>query len=766
MVSIWLKRFLAVVPVLALPLSATWAGPLLDQLQVADTCGTTYVDKLASCQPFRCQKPSPMADMFGYPSEAELKKMPPAQQQKMRDSMAEAEKKMAGMSPEKIASMKAKMISILEIKGRDAQGACQTITQAIPGQRMDCLLDKTALKDISDYTRLAATAEHITVSSTSHLVDGKMVTEQVDTLDGKPMVNPWQQAIENGQCKMIDAAVAAQTSSAPVAGKTANKPVGSSDSATTLFILDASGSMWGRINGQPKIAIAKDVMGKLVPELPDTTRIGLIAYGHRRKSDCEDVETLVKPGANDKQVVLKAVAGLNAKGKTPLTRSVNQAIDMLRQQMGASTVVLVSDGIESCGGDPCAAVKAAKASGVNFILHTVGFGLSKQESTQLECMAKAGGGEFFQANNAEELLKSTRKAVKSKGPGLLKLTLRANGKPVNAWVRLTGEGSIGVAGLTNDDGVVPGHSWRLTPGKYQLETYPAGLRGVEPMIIKGIGIESGKTVEKQLDFEQATLHLIATMNGKPVTIQVQLTQSDSGKVVFDTATFSTFTMNGVNTPYDVQLPPGSYHLKVMANEQGAPAYEEDIVLSAAGDPLEKRVNFEVGELRVLVTLDGKAVPAEVTIASKATQQKVFETMPYVGNNTPFSLKLTPGLYHLVAMPAGVAGLSPKTLEDVEVNATRPNALSLAFKRPQSETETDANGMEQNTDRPFGDYQRLMPERDDPVLCQQACRADARCKAWTYVKPNTVQGPEPHCYLKEIVPTASHNDCCVSGIRQE
>jgi Ca-activated chloride channel homolog len=533
--------------------------------------------------------------------------------------------------------------------------------------------------------------------------------------------------------------------------------------ASTLFILDASGSMWGQIDGKPKITIAKEVMGKLVPELPKDARIGLMAYGHRRKSDCSDVETLVKLGANDKQAVLKAVAGLNAKGKTPLTRSVSRAIEMLRKESGASTLVLVSDGIESCDADPCAAVKAAKASGVDFVLHTVGFGLSKKESAQLQCMAKAGGGEYFQANNADELLKSTRKAVKSKGPGRLKLTLRANGKPVNAWVRLTGDGAIGVAELTNDEGVSPGHEWRLIPGTYQLETYPAGLRGAEPMVLGAIKIESGKAVEKQLDFAQASLRLIATMNDKPATVQIQLTRSDNGKVVFDTATFSTFTMNGVNTPYDVHLPPGRYHLRIQSNDQGAIPYQEDITLSAEGKPLEKRVSFSRGELRVVVKLDGKAVPAEIIIKSKTTAQKVFETLPYVGSETPISVKLAPGLYHLVATPAGVVGFAPQILQDVEVNASRANEVSLAFTSPKAKT--DAKGVEQNTDRPGGDYKRVMLSRADAALCQQACGFDPYCKAWTYVKPNTGQGPKPICYLKKVVPPALPNSCCASGLKK-
>ena len=63
-------------------------------------------------------------------------------------------------------------------------------------------------------------------------------------------------------------------------------------SATMVFILDGSGSMWGRIDGQPKIVIAKEVLSGLIPDLGPDTDLGLVSYGHRRKSDCNDVEIL------------------------------------------------------------------------------------------------------------------------------------------------------------------------------------------------------------------------------------------------------------------------------------------------------------------------------------------------------------------------------------------------------------------------------------------------------------------------------------------
>lgn len=170
-----------------------------------------------------------------------------------------------------------------------------------------------------------------------------------------------------------------------------------------LFILDASGSMWGRIDDTPKIVIAKEVMSSLVADLPDDAKAGLMAYGHRRKGDCQDIESLVALGPLDRDTMIEHIDGLNAKGKTPITASVKQAIEQLRQTEESASVVLVSDGLESCGGDPCAAVKAAKQSGVDFRLHVVGFDLGEADTSQLQCMADVGGGQFFTAANADEL---------------------------------------------------------------------------------------------------------------------------------------------------------------------------------------------------------------------------------------------------------------------------------------------------------------------------------------------------------------------------
>ena len=438
-------------------------------------------------------------------------------------------------------------------------------------------------------------------------------------------------------------------------------------SQNTLFILDASGSMWGQINGTPKIAIAKSVMKKLVPELPDNARIGLIAYGHRRKGDCNDVETLVKLGAHHKQALLTAVAGLSAKGKTPLTRSVNQAIAMLRGEENASTVVLVSDGIESCGGDPCAAVKAAQASGVKFVLHTVGFGLTKHESEQLRCMAKAGNGRYFEANDAEALLKSARSAVQA--AGILKLTAIVNGAAANLSYRVEDAKTEKVIRQTVL-AAPSGGAIRLADGHYKVFVLPAGVHGAREQTVD-VTIKSGETLERILNFDKGTLKLTVTVNGKPAHALVHIENPASHKWIYQSSVF------GVDTPVNIDLAVGKV----------------DVVVQAGGK--------DVPELRV------KGVEI---VAGKTTDRVI-----------------------------------PITVDGSTIT-------------------TDANGMEQNSDRPGRDLRHFSPANDDPALCQKACQGDDKCKAWTYVKPNTIQGPKPNCWLKEAAPQPHHNTCCVSGVR--
>jgi Ca-activated chloride channel homolog len=184
------------------------------------------------------------------------------------------------------------------------------------------------------------------------------------------------------------------------------------DGQRVILVMDASGSMRGKINGQTKMAIAKEVVAKVVGSWKPEDELGLVVYGHRDKNSCDDIETVIEPGKLDSSDFISKVEGLLPKGKTPMTQAVLQAADALRYQDKPATVILVSDGIENCNLDPCEVAAQLEKEGINLTVHTVGFGLDDEGAiNQLKCIAEKTGGSFYTASNADELQTALNKTV-------------------------------------------------------------------------------------------------------------------------------------------------------------------------------------------------------------------------------------------------------------------------------------------------------------------------------------------------------------------
>lgn len=246
----------------------------------------------------------------------------------------------------------------------------------------------------------------------------------------------------------------------------------------TMIVLDASGSMWGQIDEEAKISIAKTVVGDMLEDWDETTGLGLIAYGHRRKGDCSDIETLVTVGQNTASNVSTKVQGLNPKGKTPITASLRTAADALKYKENGATVILVSDGLETCDADPCALARELEAKGVDFTAHIIGFGLKEEEFKSLQCIATETGGEYFTANSADELtgaLQTTVEAVKATGPNGLKVYAAAceDCDPYKSvsflWSVYALDAEDKKTGKPINSGSTQGYHIPLAPGRYYVE---------------------------------------------------------------------------------------------------------------------------------------------------------------------------------------------------------------------------------------------------------------------------------------------------------
>ncbi len=167
-----------------------------------------------------------------------------------------------------------------------------------------------------------------------------------------------------------------------------------------LVIVDGSNSMWGQIDGVAKIETAKNTLSDLVANLPAETKVGLMAYGHSAKGDCQNVEVLSAIGDSNRAAIVSQIKGLQPKGKTPIAYSLAQSTTAFKDFEGQNNyVLLISDGIESCDGDPCAAAQALNDAELAVTAHVVGFGLTKDEGGQLQCIASNTGGQYFDASD-------------------------------------------------------------------------------------------------------------------------------------------------------------------------------------------------------------------------------------------------------------------------------------------------------------------------------------------------------------------------------
>ncbi|MEM9624154.1 MAG: VWA domain-containing protein, partial [Pseudomonadota bacterium] len=184
-------------------------------------------------------------------------------------------------------------------------------------------------------------------------------------------------------------------------------PATSLNERAVQIVLDASRSMWGQLDGIAKMTIAKDTLQSAAQWLPSDLDLAFRAYGNTSASEasnCTDSNLLMPFGTNDRGVFSASVGSLSPKGQTPIAYALQAAGEDFAGLQSERTVVLVTDGIESCGGDPVAAASALAEQGLT--VHVIGFGMDNaadEDSASLQAIAHAGGGQYFTAASAMEL---------------------------------------------------------------------------------------------------------------------------------------------------------------------------------------------------------------------------------------------------------------------------------------------------------------------------------------------------------------------------
>ncbi|TGT87595.1 MULTISPECIES: VWA domain-containing protein [unclassified Mesorhizobium] len=292
-----------------------------------------------------------------------------------------------------------------------------------------------------------------------------------------------------------------------------------------IIILDASGSMWAQIDGKPKLEIARESLRTVLQSVPADDEIGFMAYGHREKGSCDDIQLIVPPQAGSASAISAAADSMKFLGKTPLTAAVKQAAEALKYTEDKATVVLITDGLETCGGDPCALGKELEASGVDFTADVVGFGLTADEGKQIACLADNTGGKYIQASDEKALQEALVETVAAPAPApepapapapapapepakpdfnfMPTVVLAEGGDPVtdgNAWEVYRGK-SDGTRGdnITTEYGE---YKANLEPGDYVIVA-----RDGEAKVEQKIKIEAGQVYKPLFTLNAGTLVL-------------------------------------------------------------------------------------------------------------------------------------------------------------------------------------------------------------------------------------------------------------------
>ena len=185
------------------------------------------------------------------------------------------------------------------------------------------------------------------------------------------------------------------------------RPVLSLNDRAVEIVVDASRSMWGRMHGEPKMVVAKQILQDFSYWFPEDLDLALRAYGSTSPTDsnnCADSTLLVPFGEHNREPIRNAIAGLRPLGQTPIAYALNQAGRDFGSSQDDRALVLVTDGIESCGGDPVWAARELREQGIT--VHLIGFGLGNaadEDAASLQAVANASGGRYVTAGSAEEL---------------------------------------------------------------------------------------------------------------------------------------------------------------------------------------------------------------------------------------------------------------------------------------------------------------------------------------------------------------------------
>lgn len=470
-----------------------------------------------------------------------------------------------------------------------------------------------------------------------------------------------------------------------------------------IIVLDGSGSMWAQIEGKARITIARETLHQVLATLPDDLELGFMTYGHREKGNCDDIEMLIEPAAGTGPAIAAAADGINPMGMTPISDAVRLAAEDLRFTEQKATVILITDGLETCEVDPCALASDLEAQGIDFTTHVLGFGLSDEEGQQVACLAENTGGQYLSANDGDALVEALTTTVaqvvqaapdpapepepepvaeynykptaslSEGGPDLA----NENADLVWEWHKVAADGSKGDYVGTDYNSDFEGS---LEPGNYIMTATMGYASSEQP-----VTIEAGKVAEPHFILNGTILKL------HPMAAEGAGVDDDAAVEIRHAGDYVTTAYGDVN----LVVPAGALEADVAIGEakvtrswdaKAGETIDEDVILGAgtahvvseyvSGTPVEGDIFIEIVEAKANLEGERKSVAytygGDVSFDLAAGDYVATYDLGGAKGEVPFSVKTGERVEVPVIMNAGILFVATPGDDYVEILSVAKN----------------------------------------------------------------------------------------------
>lgn len=187
--------------------------------------------------------------------------------------------------------------------------------------------------------------------------------------------------------------------------------ISSAKQKNIVVVFDSSGSMNQIVGGKKKIDVAKEAVSGFLRDIDKNTNVSIVLYGHKggntqasKNVSCAGIDEVYYIGPVNADIAISKLAGAKPTGWTPIAASLQKANDILKNypaDKNDNMVLLVSDGEETCGGDPVAKAKELFGTSAKIVTNVIGFDVTGPAEQKLQAIASTGG-KYFSVHNEEE----------------------------------------------------------------------------------------------------------------------------------------------------------------------------------------------------------------------------------------------------------------------------------------------------------------------------------------------------------------------------